>query len=109
MAEALKVLGQLDVPASLTALYTVPALTQATISSLLICNRTNASRTFRVSIAIAGASDDVKQYIYFDVTLTRNNTFAATLGLTLGAGDVVRVLASAASSLSATLYGVEVS
>lgn len=109
MAESLKVLAQLDVPAALTTLYTVPALTQATVSSLVICNRSASSRTFRVSIAVAGAADDPKQYLYYDVTLTKNNTFAATLGLTLGAGDVVRVGASAVGSLSASLYGIEVS
>lgn len=109
MAEVLKVLAQLDVPVTLTDLYTAPALTQTTVSSIVICNRANATRTFRVSVAVAGAADDVSQYLYFDANLTRNNTFVATIGLTLGAGDVVRVLSSAAASLSASLYGVEVS
>jgi hypothetical protein len=108
MAETLKVLAQLDVPASLTALYTVPALTQVTVSSLVICNRSAASRTFRVSVAVGGAADSVEQYLYYDAVITKNSTFAASLGLTLGAGDVVRVLASAAGNLSAALYGVEV-
>jgi hypothetical protein len=109
MAEALKVLAQLEGSTTLSALYTVPAATQATVSSFVVCNRTSATRTFRMSIAVAGAADDAKQYLYFDVTLTKNNTFAATLGITLGATDVVRVQASANTSLSFSLFGVEVS
>lgn len=109
MAEVLKVLGQLDCPATtLTALYTVPALTSTVLSSLVIANRTSASRTFRVSIRVAGAADDPKQYLYYDVTLVKNDTFVATLGLTLGAGDIVSVYASA-TGLSFSAYGTELS
>lgn len=107
MGESAKVLGQLDVPATtLTDVYTVPASTQTTISSLLICNRTGSTKTFRASIAVGGIGDDPKQYIYYDVTLLKNDTFAATLGLTMAAGDIFRAYASAAG-LSFSLYGVE--
>jgi len=108
MAEALKVLGQLDIPATtLSTLYTVPAATSATVSSLVIANRTSSSKTFRASVAVAGAADDPKQYLFYDVQLGKNESFSATLGLTLGAADVVRVYASGAG-LSANLFGVQV-
>lgn len=109
MAEVLKVLAQLDGTTTHGTLYTVPAATQVTVSSFVVCNRTSATRTFRMSIAIAGATDDVKQYLYYDVSLTKNNTFAATLGITLAATDVIRVSASSNACLSFSLYGVEVS
>lgn len=109
MAEALKVLGQLDAPATtLTTLYTVPGATTVTASTLVICNRNAAVRTFRVSVAVGGAVDDPKQYIFYDVTLPGNDSIFATIGLTLGAGDVVRVYASAVD-VSFSLFGVEVS
>lgn len=107
--EVLKVLGQLDGSTTLSPLYTVPAATQATISSIVVCNRTGSTRNFRVSVAVAGATDDVKQYLYYGVVLTKNSTYTATLGITLGATDVVRVYADANSSLSFSLFGVEVS
>ena len=109
MAEALKVLGQLAPSANtLSALYTVPALKSATVSTLVVCNPTAGTAKFRISIAVAGAADDPKQYLYYDVSLTKNNSFTATLGITLGAGDVVRVHTDTAN-VSFNLFGVEVS
>jgi hypothetical protein len=108
MAETLKVLGQSNPAAStLTACYTVPALTTATVSSLVVCNQASSQGTFRVSIAVAGAADNAKQYVYRDLTISSKNTFIATVGFTLGPADVVRVYASNAS-MSFQLFGVEV-
>jgi len=107
--EAIKVLAQLDPAATtLSDLYTVPASTQVTVSSLVVANRTGGMVAFRVSVAIAGAVDAAKQYLYYDVTLTKNNTFVATIGITLGAADVVRVHTDTAG-VSFNLFGVEVS
>ena len=63
MTDVIKVLGQLDVSATTTTvLYTVPNLTQTTVSSLVICNRSGSGITFRVSIHVAGAGADDKQF-----------------------------------------------
>lgn len=107
MASTLKVLGQ-SAPsaATLTACYTVPSLTTATVSSLMVCNRSSVATSFRISVAINGASDTNSQYIYYDVPIPGNDTFAATIGIGLGAGDIVRVYATLAT-LSFSVYGVE--
>jgi hypothetical protein len=106
MAETRKVLGQSNPAATtLTDAYTVPGATQAVVSSIVVANR-GAATSFRVSIAIAGAADDNKQYIYYDIAIGANTTFAATLGITLGAADVVRVYATLAT-LSFNIFGVE--
>jgi hypothetical protein len=108
MAEALKVLGQSNPAATtLTALYTVPAATSVTASTLVVCNRTGGSLTFRVSVAPLGASDSLEQYLYYDTKILKNDSIFATIGLTLAATDVVRVYASALG-LSFSLFGVEV-
>lgn len=108
MAEARKVLGQLSPSATaLTALYTVPGATEAVCSTLVVCNRGATNSTFRVSVAVAGAADDNKQYLYYDVAIQATDTFMATLGLTLAATDVVRVYSSS-TNLSFALYGVEI-
>jgi hypothetical protein len=108
MAESRKILGQTALAATtLTDIYTVPAATQAIASSIVICNRSASSTTFRVSIAVAGASDTNAQYIYYDVPIPGNETFIATIGITLEATDVVRVWAGAAT-LSVNLMGVEI-
>lgn len=108
MPEALKVLGQVAAPATtLTTLYTVPASTEVTASTIVICNRTTSNRTARVSVAVAGASDSLEQYIYYDVLVLKNDSVFATIGITLSATDVVRVYADAVG-LSFNLFGVEV-
>ena len=106
MADTYKVLGQSDpVVTTLTDAYTVPALTSAIISTITIANRSTAT-SFRISIAIAGAADSNEQYIAYDVAIGANETQTLTLGITLGAADVVRVYATLAT-LSFNIFGVE--
>ena len=108
MTTTFKVLGQ-SAPsaATLTAAYTVPGATQAVCSSIVVANRDAGPATFRISVAVAGAADNVKQYIAYDAPIAGNDTIALTIGVTLGAADVVRVYASTAL-LSFNLYGEEV-
>jgi len=109
VADVIKVLGQ-SAPAATTTttLYTVPNLNQTTVSSLVICNRTGGALTYRVSVHVADASADDKQYLYYDKTLAANETFSAVLGLTLNQSDVVKVYASN-TGLSFNMFGVETS
>ena len=107
MAQTLKILGQSNPGATtLTDFYTVPALTKTVVSSIIVCNRSATATSFRVSVAIAGAGDTPAQYLYYDNTLAGNDTFVATIGLSLGATDVVRCYATLAT-LSFNLMGAE--
>lgn len=109
MAEARKVLGQLASAATtLEDLYTVPALTEAVSSTLVVCNRSATPTTFRVAVRPAGAAINNKHYISYDVPIGANEVWSYTIGMTLGAADVVSIYAAAAT-LSSTLFGVEVS
>lgn len=109
MADVIKVLGQVAPAATTTTtLYTVPNLNQTTVSSLVICNRTGGSLSYRVSVHVADAATDDKQYLYYDKTLAANETFSAVLGLTLNQSDVVKVYASN-TGLSFNMFGVETS
>lgn len=109
MTDTLHVLGQLTPAAiTLTTAYTVPAATTALISTMMVCNTTAVAATFRVSVAIAGAADTLAQYIYRDVTINGNDTFAASLGLTLATTDLIRVYAST-TGITFNLFGDEVS
>jgi hypothetical protein len=108
MGEALKVLGQAAPVANVqTDLYTVPAATSATVSTLQVCNQAGTKAEFRVRVRVNGAADHAKQFLYFDQALLAKDTFTATIGLTLGAGDVVSVQ-SDSGSVSFNLFGVEV-
>ena len=107
MTDVLKVLAQLDAAATTAeVLYTAPADAQVTTSTLSVCNRTAAEITFRISVHVAGAGADDKQYIYYDAPLPGNATLTAVLGMTLQETDVLKTYASA-TGLSFNLFGVE--
>lgn len=107
MPQTQKVLGQSKPSATtLTALYTVPALTSATSSTITVCNQSATATAFRISVAPAGAADATSQYLYYDVPINGNDTFAATIGITLATTDVVRVYNTLATC-SFSLFGVE--
>ena len=59
-------------------------------------------------MAIAGAANNNDQYLYYDTAIPANDTFVATIGLTLGAADVIRVYATLAT-LTFQVHGVEIS
>ncbi len=107
MTDVISVLGQVAPSATtVTTLYTVPNLAQTTVSSLVICNRSGSARTFRVSVHVAGASADNKQYLFYDQSLASNTTQTVVIGMCLNQTDVVKVYASSAD-LSFNLFGVE--
>lgn len=107
MADVLKVLGQsAPLATTETVLYTVPALTQATVSSIVVANRGGATDSFRVSVSVGGGATATKDYIYFNVLLATADTFIATVGISMGPGDVMRVFAGTAN-LSFSLFGME--
>ncbi len=108
MAQTYKVLGQAaPVATTLTALYTVPALTSAVASTVMVCNQSATPTTFRLSVAVAGAADTPKQYLFYDVPMAANEARGFTIGLTLATTDIVRCYATLAT-LSFNLFGSEI-
>ena len=110
MATTYKILGQVSPSAAAeTDLYTVPGAAQAVVSSIIICNRSSsATATFRISASFTGTATAPKDYIYYDLIIGQNDTFIATIGLTLGTTDKIRIYASTAN-LSFTAVGSEIS
>jgi|APGre2960657505_1045072.scaffolds.fasta_scaffold37927_1 hypothetical protein len=109
MATNYKVLGQVNPSATTaTTLYTVPSATQSIVSTLTVTNQTATAGTYRISLRVAAAADNAKQYIAYDVSLPGNATDTLTLGVTLGATDVITVYASAAT-FSFNAFGSELS
>ena len=107
MATLRKVLGQSSPLATTnTTLYTVPAATDAVVSSIVVCNRGASETYFRVAVRPAGEAIADKHYIYYDAIIGGNDTFIATIGLTLAATDVMTVYATVAT-LSFNLFGQE--
>jgi len=109
MANAYKVLGQTDLPATtLTDVYTVPSATETVISTIIIANRTADTRTFRIAIRPNGAAISDEHYIAYDVPVSGGDSTTLTLGITLDATDVLSVYASAVD-VSVNVFGTEIS
>jgi len=107
MADVAKILGQLVPSATtLTDLYAVPASTNTIVSSVIVCNRGVTASTFRISVAASGAADATSQYLYYDFSVPANDSFVATIGITLAAADVLRIYASS-TNLSFVAFGIE--
>lgn len=108
MAIAYLALGQ-SAPsaATLTTLYTVPGSTEAVGASIIVCNRSAVATSFRIAIRPAGAGISDEHYLYYDLAIPGNETFIATLGITLATTDVVSVYATLAT-LSFNLSGSQI-
>jgi hypothetical protein len=108
MATTYKVLGQVN-PAATTATtaYTVPSATQAVVSTISICNQAGTAATYRIAVRVAGSALSAEEYIVYGATVPASDSTFITIGLTLGATDVVTVYASTAN-LSFNLFGSEI-
>ena len=109
MANVYKVLGQ-SAPAATTAtaLYTVPAATEAVISTIVIANRAATAGSFRLSVRPNGAAQANEHYLAYDVPIAANDSTTLTLGVTVDATDVITVYASS-GDMSFNVFGLEIS
>jgi len=108
MATTYKILGQSAPSATTnTNVYTVPSATQAVISTITVTNRANTAATYRIALRPNGDTVANQHYIAYDATVPANDTIALSLGLTIGAADIVTVYASSAN-LSFGIFGSEI-
>jgi hypothetical protein len=104
-----KVLGQ-SAPADTNNanLYTVPASTEAVISSLIIANTTGTAATCRVFVRINAAAAAASNAILYDASVAANSVATFTLGITVDATDVITVQSGTANALTFHAYGSEI-
>lgn len=108
MANEYKILGQSNPAATtLTDVLTVGADTQVIVSTITVANLEGSANTYRIAVRDGGASIDNAHYVAYDTTIPANDTVALTLGITLGATDVISVYASD-TNLAFNIYGVEI-
>jgi hypothetical protein len=107
MAITYKILGQSAPSANVdTNLYTSTG--QSVVSSITVANRSSTlTASFRVWVAVGGATTSNSQYLYYDVKIGQNDTFIATVGITMSVGDVLRVRSST-GTLSFQAFGSEI-
>lgn len=107
MAATLKVLGQTTGAQTATTLYTVPAATQASVSTINVCNLSPTNNTyFRIAIRPGGASLANSHYLAYDTPLGASDSIAMTMGITMGNTDIITV-SSVSGNVSFTAFGSE--
>lgn len=107
MTDTLMTLGQISPPATtITPIYTAP--TGSVVSSIIVCNTSTSPATFRISLAIGGAADNIRQYLFYDLIIPENDTFVASMGISMAAGDVLNVYAST-TNIAFNISGVQIS
>jgi hypothetical protein len=107
IATVYKVLGQVEPAATTqTTLYTVPAATEAVVSTITICNR-GAAATYRIAVRASGAALADQHYIAYGANLGAGETEIMTIGLTLEATTIIAVYASHAD-VAFGVFGSEI-
>jgi hypothetical protein len=91
----------------LTTLYSVPALTQAVVSNIHVCNFGDTSASIRIAVRPLGASIIIQHYLFFGLTVSPFDTIQLGDGITMGASDVISV-GSSSNNTSFTLSYAEV-
>lgn len=108
MATTYKVLGQANPSATTnTDIYTVPAGTQAVVSTISVANRTQGEISFRIAVRPNGATVSNEHYIAYDSKVSGQDALFLTVGVTLDAADVITVY-SATTGLSFGVFGTEI-
>jgi hypothetical protein len=104
MADVLKrLVGPLQLANATATVYTVPAATTTTIRSIHIANTTSGGISFYLSIG----TDAVGTRLYSGYTIGAGDVYDWTGTIVLNATETLNAHASAATSLTAVVSGVE--
>jgi hypothetical protein len=103
---AYKVLGQIAATTTATAVYTVPSSTETVVSTITVCNRAAAAKTYRIILRPNDETLADKHYLAYDVAIAANDTVALTLGITMDASDKLYV-SSSTNDLTFNVFGSE--
>lgn len=76
-------------------LYTVPATKSAVISTISIANQGVSSVSYRIGITDSDTDPTFTDWIVYDSAVSGNDTTFVTVGLTLTAGQYLKISSSA--------------
>jgi hypothetical protein len=108
MANTLTKLAQVQLDTSDGLIYQVPAGTTAVITLITFANTDTSDRTFRFHHVNSAGSSAATNAVYYDYAVAAKRTFVPPLGGMIGtAGQMLRGLASSASKITVTVWGIE--
>lgn len=110
MATTYKILGQVSPAVTTVAdLYTVPASTEAVISTITASNVDGTASDISIFIVADGDTAGASNALVFEAELGANTIQAFTIGVTLGAADKISVQSATASAVTYQAFGSELS
>jgi hypothetical protein len=108
MAVAYKVLGQAyPAAATTTTVYTVGTATNAVISTVVVCNQTSTSATYRIAVKPTVDTLSTQHYVAYNAAIPALDTVSLTVGMTLGEAENI-IVYSSNSSTSFNVFGTEI-
>lgn len=110
MASAYKILGQSKPSTTAVAtLYTVPASTQAIVSTITATNLTGAATDISIYVVPAAGTAADSNAIVYQASLAAETLQGFTFGITLGAADSLQVKTETANNITFQAFGQEIS
>jgi hypothetical protein len=111
MSEAVQILAQVSPAANTSTSLFATLSTSAVISSIVICNTNSTTQTFTIWLVPGGATNpSTKQYLYYQLPILANDTFIATIGVTMATTSGADALwcSSNAAGLAFNVFGVSI-
>lgn len=105
---AYKILGQSLAGTAVEALYTVPASTEAVISTITATNVDGTASAINVYVVSSGDTAGAANALIYNAGLGANTVQAFTIGITLGAGDSISVQNAVGSAVTYQAFGQEI-
>ena len=112
MANALKILGQLNPTANTQGnVYVVPAATSAVINNIIVANQSASNVSYSIIVMPSGSYSATAANTYFVVrggSVPASDTATLSLGLTIPTGTILAANSNS-GSVSISAFGVEIS
>ena len=112
MANALKILGQLNPTANTQGnVYVVPASTAAIVNNITVANQSASNASYSIIVMPSGSFSATAANTYFIVrggVVPASDTATLSLGVTLPAGAILAANSNS-GSISISAFGVEIS
>jgi hypothetical protein len=110
LATTYKILGQVRPTGTAVAdLYTVPASTEAVISTITATNVDGTASDISLYVVPSAGTASVENALVFEAQLAANVVQAFTIGITMGAADKLSVQSATGSAVTYQAFGSELS
>lgn len=107
MPTTAKKLAQAQLGTAFSTLYTAPALTTTRITEFWACNTDTVAHTLQVCVVTAAGAAGAGNALVWNMNINPGGILPLSCNQVLGAGDFIAALASAASVITLTVAGIE--